>query len=126
MTVSSSSNKALHTGDDVAVEFAYTYRMDSDSDMQVYLDEILQGAGYTVNRDIDDIGGNVTFDVAPESGVLVTLLRVMELDQETDYVPYDAFPAESHEDALDKLTMISQQQQEQVDRNTQAIGRSTI
>jgi len=124
MTVSSSTNKAIHTGDNVIVEFAYTYRMDEDSDMQVYLDEVLQSAGYSVARGIDDIGGTVTFGVPPATGVLITLLRVLNLDQETDYVPYDAFPAESHEDALDKLTMISQQQQEQVDRNTQAIGSS--
>ena len=124
MTVSTTTNKAIHTGNNSLVTFAYTYRMDQDSDMEVYLDDVLQPSGYVVSRNPDDIGGTVTFDIAPAAGVIVTLLRYIDFTQETDYVPYDPFPAESHEDALDKLTMITQQIQEQVDRNTQRIGGS--
>jgi hypothetical protein len=40
----------------------------------------------------------------------------MTLSQETDYEQYDDFPADSHERALDKLTMISQEQQEKLAR----------
>ena len=124
MTVSTTTNKAIHTGDGILTQFAYTYRLDADTDMRVYLDDVIQPSGYTITRNPDDIGGVVDFDVAPGSGIVVTLLRYIEFTQETDYVPYDPFPAESHEDALDKLTMITQQIQEQVDRNTQNIGGS--
>jgi hypothetical protein len=48
--------------------------------------------------------------------VIVSILRVLPLTQTVDYVPYDAFPAQTHEGALDKLTMIDQQLQEQIDR----------
>lgn len=122
MTVSSTNNKATYVGNGALTVFSYTYRMDNDDDMEVYLNEILQPSGYTVNRNIDNIGGDVTFDVAPTLDTNITLLRVIDQTQETDYVPYDPFPAESHEDALDKLTMLVQQLQENIDRNTQAIG----
>jgi len=122
MTVSSTTNKALHTGDGSTVSFSYTYRADNDSDITVYLDEVLQASGWSVTREPDNIGGTVTFDTAPVVDVIITILRELVLDQNTDYTPYDAFPADAHENALDKLTMISQQQQEEIDRNTQAIG----
>lgn len=46
----------------------------------------------------------------PATGETVVIKRDVPVTQETDYVENDAFPAESHEKALDKLTMIIQQQ----------------
>ena len=117
MTVSSTTNKAIHTGDNTTVVFSYTYRADNDGDIAVYLDDVLQPSGWTVAREPDDIGGVVTFSIAPGVDVVIAILRELELDQNTDYTPYDAFPADAHENALDKLTMIDQQQQEQIDRS---------
>ncbi|RKZ97291.1 MAG: hypothetical protein DRQ42_09730, partial [Gammaproteobacteria bacterium] len=117
MTVSSTTNKAIHTGDNTTVVFSYTYRADNDGDIAVYLDDVLQPSGWTVAREPDDIGGVVTFSIAPGVDVVIAILRELGLDQNTDYTPYDAFPADAHENALDKLTMIDQQQQEQIDRS---------
>jgi hypothetical protein len=61
-------------------------------------------------------GGNVTFVTAPASGITVVIRRASPLTQTTDYTPNDPFPAASHEDALDNLTFIAQQQQEELDR----------
>lgn len=122
MTVSTTDNKVVYTGNDSITQFPYDYRMDNDDDMEVWLDEVVQTSGYTVTRNPDNIGGVVDFLVAPANEVVITLLRVIVETQETDYTPYDSFPAEAHEDALDKLTMITQQIQEQADRNSQAIG----
>jgi hypothetical protein len=46
---------------------------------------------------------------APASGTTLTIYRDMSLTQETDYVANDSFPAETHELALDKLTLQIQQ-----------------
>jgi hypothetical protein len=46
----------------------------------------------------------VTAVVAPASGVQWTILRSTARTQLTDYVSNDAFPAETHERALDRLT----------------------
>ena len=123
MTISSTDSKAIFTADGIVVAYPYSFRADNDSDIEVYLDTAKQSTGYTLVRAGDDIGGTVTFDTPPADQVEVTLLRVIPLTQGTDYQPYDAFPAETHEDALDKLTMISQQHEEVLSRAlTEPIG----
>jgi len=62
---------------------------------------------------------------APVSGVTLILRRNTALTQETDYVANDPFPAETHEDALDKLQMQTQELQEQADRSFK-VSRTNI
>lgn len=73
------------------------------------------GADYTVNG-VGASSGSVTLLAPLPVGQSLTVVRNVPLTQEADYVPGDAFPAESHEQALDKLTMITQQLQEEVQR----------
>jgi hypothetical protein len=54
------------------------------------------------------------------------LRRASPLTQTTDYTPNDPFPAESHEDALDKLTFISQQLQEELGRSIKLSRTNTM
>jgi hypothetical protein len=61
-------------------------------------------------------GGAVTTVSSYASGGTITILRSVAVLQETDYVETDAFPAAAHETALDRLTMIAQQQGEALDR----------
>ena len=72
---------------------------------------------YVVN-DFGDEGGSITFseEATPASGETVLMQRNVPVTQETDYIPNDPFPAEVHEDALDKLTMIVQDSSYNVDR----------
>lgn len=60
--------------------------------------------------------GSVTLVAALPVGQTLTIIRNVPKTQEADYVQNDDFPAESHENALDKLTMITQQINEVVDR----------
>ena len=71
-------------------------------------------------------GGNVTFGSAPASGVTVVIRREAALTQATDYVANDPFPAATHEDALDKLTFLAQQQQEEIDRSIKLSRTNTM
>ena len=71
---------------------------------------------YSVTGAGDPAGGSVTTVTAYASGGTITILRSVPATQETDYVETDSFPAEAHEAALDKLTMIVQQQNEVLDR----------
>ena len=65
----------------------------------------------------------VFFGTATSAEIQVTVKwvinRVTTQTQETDYVENDAFPAESHEDALDRLTAISQEQERALGRTLQ-------
>lgn len=115
MTISTTVNINQYAGDGVVITFPYTYPILNVSDMTVYLDGVLQTMGYTVIG-AGNPTGSVQFDTAPAVGVEILLLRVIPLTQLTDYEEYDPFSATDHENALDKLTMIDQQLQEELDR----------
>ena len=133
MTVSTTTNKVSYSGTGSQTVFAYTFKIFADGDLDVYIrdtngTETLQTitTHYTVSGAGSDSGGNVTFVTAPGSTDTVVIQRKLDLTQGTDYVANDPFPAESHEDALDRLTFITQQIQEEVDRSIKASVTNTI
>lgn len=83
-----------------------------DTTLSITTHYTLTGAGGT--------SGSLTMLTAPATGEKLTIIRVLTLTQGVDYVENDPFPAETHEGALDRLTMISQQLQEEVDRSLKA------
>lgn len=118
MTVTSQVNKVQYTATGSQTEFPTTYRFLSDSDLAVYVDGALKEltTDYTVSDAGEASGGTVTFLVAPDADSLVTIKNAPPFTQETDYVENDPFPAESHENALDKLTLEIQNVSEEVGR----------
>jgi hypothetical protein len=133
MTVSSTTNKVSYSGNGSTTVFAYTFKIFADGDLDVYIrsstgTETLQTitTNYTVSNAGEESGGNVTFVTAPASGETVVIQRKLDLTQGTDYVENDPFPAESHEEALDRLTFITQQMQEEIDRSIKASVTNTI
>lgn len=86
-----------------------------------------QGVDYTVQ--LNDNGlGTITFLTAPILNHKITLLSNVPNTQETDYIKSgtDKFPAESHEKALDKLTLISKQFLEKFNRIVSLPKSSTL
>ncbi|BAQ86491.1 hypothetical protein [uncultured Mediterranean phage uvMED] len=135
MTVSSTTNKVSYSGNGSTTVFAYTFKIFADADLKVFIRsstgvETLKTltTHYTVSNAGNASGGNVTFTTGntPASGETVVIQRELALTQGTDYVENDPFPAESHEDALDRLTFITQQQQEEIDRAIKASVTNTI
>lgn len=134
MTVASTNSKAgPYAGAGTTGPFAVDFRFLEDSHLQVIrtsaagvattltltTDYTVTGAGGT--------SGEVTLVAALAVGETLTVLRNVPATQETDYVQNDAFPAESHERALDKLTMIAQQQSEILSRAiTVPTGESSV
>ena len=125
MTVSSTTTKVSASGDGSTAAFNYTFKIFANSEMEVI---IRSSTGtettktltthYNVSGAGNDSGGTVTFTSGniPASGETVVLRRKLALTQGTDYVENDPFPANSHEDGLDRLTMITQGIQEELDR----------
>jgi hypothetical protein len=62
--------------------------------------------------------GTVTFTTAPTATQTITFLSSIPRTQSTDYINIgtDKFPADSHEGTVDKLTLISREQDEAVNR----------
>ena len=138
MSVSSTNTKKSLPGNGTAHSFAYDFKIFADADLQVIVrsaagTETLKtlNTHYIVTNAGSESGGNVLFkfntgnssdahfsstDQRPQSGETVVMARNLTLTQGTDYIANDPFPAESHEDALDRLTFIAQQQQEELDR----------
>ena len=112
MTVSTTTSKVTYTGNNVTTVFAYTFKITANAEIKVYVDNVLKTltTHYNVSGAGTASGGNVTFTGGntPATGAKVVLLRNIAKTQLTDYVENDSFPAETHESALDKLTMLVQ------------------
>ena len=128
MTVSTTSIKNSYSANGSTTSFSYTFKVFASSEVKVIVRTDSSGAesvraegsgstNYAVTGVGEAGGGTVTFVTAPASGETVVILRDTALTQATDYQPADPFPAESHEDALDKLTHITQEIQEELDRS---------
>lgn len=118
MTVSSTQNRVSYTGNGVTTAFAFPYKFLVNADLIVYEDSVVQviTTDYTITGAGDDAGGTVTFVVAPANGLEIVIVRDPAITQGLDLVENDSLPAESVEDAFDKLTMIAQRLDDRFDR----------
>lgn len=123
MTVSSQTSKVSYAGNGSTVTFSVPFYFLAAGDLKV----IYRAANgtetvkvlttdYTVSGAGNQAGGSITTTSAPAAGITVVIARNTPYTQEVDYQPNDPFPAETHEQALDKLTMEVQQVKEAVDR----------
>jgi hypothetical protein len=118
MTVSSTElkNILIASGE---TSFSYEFAVEDTADVKVYFTiagvDVLQTAYVVDSLDLEQ-GGNIIFDTAPAVNTKITIIRDTVRTQDTNYVENDPFPAEAHEDALDKLTHIVQEQDEKIAR----------
>lgn len=117
--ISSDILKNTYTGNNSTTVFAYEFRLLTEGELLVTLDGVVQtiALDYTVSGVGNLNGGDVTFTTAPNTGVSVVLLQNPDFTQEIDYNELDAFPAESHEEGLDRATIRDLTLKEQVDRS---------
>ena len=125
MTVSSETNKVTYSCDGATTVFPYTFRILVNTDLQVILRTVADGSettlvltsAYSVSDVGEATGGNVTTVATYSSAYQLVFRRGMPYTQTTDYIENDPFPAETHEKALDKVTMLTQQLQEISERS---------
>lgn len=136
MTVSSTTTKRSANGDGSNATFSYNFKIFDEDDISVIIRTNSTGAEvtktktthYTVTGVGSATGGNVVFTSGniPVTGETVVLLRATARTQLTDYVANDPFPAATHEDALDKLTFIAQEIEEELGRSIKVSKTNTI
>ena len=116
MTVSTSENLSnSYVADGIETEFEIRFKWYDSSEIKVYVDDVLQGSGYSVVTQAGDPDGSndaiviahVVFDVAPADTLAVYLERDLNISQEIDFLSYGKFPADSNENGLDKVTLIA-------------------
>ena len=124
MTVSSTTSKSgPYAGSGTTGPFVVGFRFLADSHLLVIKTSTANAdTTLTISTDYTVSGagaptGTVTLTTALAVGEKLTIIRNVPATQEVDYVQNDSFPAESHEQALDKLTMISQQVSESMGRS---------
>ncbi|MFN3826936.1 MAG: glycosyl hydrolase family 28-related protein [Micavibrio sp.] len=89
--------------------FVFSFPIFSVSDLKVYLDGALQYSGYDVAGAGETTGGSVTFDEAPDSGVVVTLERTLAYERVTDFLEGGDFSARALNNELDYIVAALQQ-----------------
>jgi hypothetical protein len=133
MTISSTTVRNSYSGNGSTTVFAYTFKILDDDEIQVIIRSSTgtettktKTTHYTVSGVGSAGGGNITFLTAPGATETVVLKRNTTKTQETDYVANDPFPANSHEEALDRVTMIAQEIQEELGRSIKLSKTNTM
>lgn len=136
MTIASTYSPPQYTGNAVTIAFAFPFVFFAASELVVDLFDtgtgaavspqpVLGGAGtydYTVTgvQDADTgeylAGASITFNTAPPANFRITVYREVVNQQNTSLSNNSRFPAKTVEAALDRRTLIDQQQAEQLGR----------
>lgn len=125
MTIASTNNRNDYTGSGATATYPYTFKVfaktdllvtkrdtsDIETPLAVDTDYTVSGVGATTGGSITLTAGNLP------SGYHLTIRRVRPLTQSTDIRNQGDFYPEIHEDALDHVIMVDQQQQEEIDRS---------
>ena len=125
MTISNTDTAVSYTGNSVTTVFDFDFNIPLAADATVTLfdstDEstvTLDPADYTITGLGVDAGGSVTYPLVGSpipSTQIITIMRVLDIVQETDLANQAGFYPEAITDALDYLTMVCQQQQTDID-----------
>jgi hypothetical protein len=135
MTISSTTVKNSYSGDGSTDTFNYTFKIFANSDLQVIIRDASATetvktitTHYTVTGAGNANGGTVVFTSGniPASTETVVLRRAVPQTQAIDYIANDPFPAESHEEGLDRSVMTVQQLQEEVTRSIKLSRTNTM
>lgn len=124
MTVSNETYRHDYNGNDVTVDFPISFYFLVKAHIEAILynsvTEIETSLILPTHYDLADAGnpagGTLTMVTAPTSDETLTIIRNVDYKQETDLVENATYSAEVLERVFDKLTMLAQQMQEQMNR----------
>ena len=134
MTVSTTIIKNSHNGNGSTTTFAYQFKILQDSDLQVII-RSSNGTETTkslsTHYTVTGAGGNsgtvvFTSGNIPANGETVVIRRNVPQTQVIDYIANDPFPAETHEEGLDRGTLVAQQISEEADRSIKLSRTNTM
>ena len=119
MTVSAQTPINRSTGNGVTTVFPYTFKIISDADIEVTVDDVVKtlNVDYTVTGAGVDAGGNVTMTTAPATATTVIRRRNMAIVRTTDYQDQGALPAATLDSDIDASVLMAQQLSEQIGRS---------
>lgn len=133
MTVSTQESIIRYKGNDDTTVYQIPFRWLEDTDIIIQKQDAAGNVelltyltDYTLTGETEEHGGYVTFVAPFLTTDTIVIQRVVPYTQETDYEENEIFPADSHEAALDKLTMEVQQLAEESSRALKINVFSTV
>lgn len=125
MSISSTTSVVRYTGNNSTPTYSYTFKIFDEGDLLVTIMDtsnvetvLALTTDYTVSGEGDSGGGSITLVAGNlATGYILTIRRVNDIVQETDIRNQGAYYPAVVEDQLDKLVMIDQQQQNEIDRS---------
>ncbi len=107
-----------YIADGTITEYAFSFVIFSETDVQVYLNDILQVTGtYTVSGIKNTNGGTIAFAKAPENGTIITITRDLSIERTTDFQDGGALRADTLNDEFDYQTACLQQVADSINRS---------
>lgn len=123
MTVTTDVQSIVYDTDGSTTDFPIPFYFLRSSDITAELvdvndnlTELVLGTDFTVTGAGQPSGGDLRATNAFATGYKLHVYRVVPVTQESQYQQNDPFPAKTTEKALDKLTMLIQQQKQTTDR----------
>lgn len=117
MTVPVQTPSRSYTEDGVSTDFPVPFRYRDPADLRALRRDsagtetvLVNGTDFSATVGDSEAGGTLTVTAAAASGTLLTIWRDTARAQQTDYSESGAFPAETHEGALDRAMLIAQEQ----------------
>lgn len=119
-TVNSVIPRIQYIASAAETDFTYPFEIFEDSDLDVYLTPVGQtpdantnkltlGVDYTVTGAGETSGGYITLTTAATAGDIVTIIRDVPIERDTDYTTGGPFTSQSINNDLNRLIMLIQQ-----------------
>lgn len=93
-----------YVGDGTVTKFPYPFPVFSQDDIEIYVDDVRQWSGYSVEGIGTSEGGSVTFASPPPADTTITLRRNLVIQRTTDFQESGDFRAKVLNDEFDYQT----------------------
>ena len=103
ITIGDVSPRALYIANGTQRVFTFAFPIFNDSDLEIRIDGLIQGTGFTIIGAGESDGGLVTFLEAPANGARIMFRRRLILSRMTDFQENSLLRASALNDELDQL-----------------------
>lgn len=134
-TVNITTSRIQYSCNGSTTVYAYPFKVYEDDDLEVITSDssyteatLILNTDYTVSGAGDDSGGNVTLAAGSNcpNNYTLTILRNIDITQDTDYSDGQTLTADGLESPPDKSRIIDQQFNEDLDRSLKIVKSSTL
>jgi hypothetical protein len=110
MTVSAQITINEYVADGVVIIFPFTFKVVIESDLKVFIDDVLTTTGYEVNGLGEEYGGDITFitEEPPVNGTKIRLERHVPFERSFDYLTGGPLEANTLDNDIDRVVMMLQ------------------